>query len=84
MKTGPCMFCYGDGKLRVLAEEQPNVGEDTFVCGPCWALLQNPVTALPLMRGHLTLTERGKVPEAQLKKRVDKFIETVLPWKKRN
>lgn len=79
-----CTFCYKPGKLRVRADEQPDVGDDTYVCDPCWKLLQNPATAIPLMRGHLTLTSRGKMPEGKLKLQVDKFVETVLPWKRQN
>lgn len=81
---GECTFCYKPGKLRVKAMEQPDVGEDTHICDLCWKLLKNPATAIPLMRGHLTLTGRGKIPEAQLKFQVDQFVEKILPWKKRN
>jgi len=56
--------------------------EDTAVCDSCYSLLQNPVTALPLIRGHLTLTLRGTMPDAELKKKIDAFMQMISGWKR--
>lgn len=69
-----CEYCNRQGKDRL--------GNGTAVCDPCWSLLQNPQTALPLLRGHMTLTLRGKIPEAELKKKVDKFMAEVSKWRR--
>jgi hypothetical protein len=52
------------------------------VCASCWKLLRNPTTALPLIRGHLTLTLRGKVSDNELKRRVDAFMAMISTWKR--
>lgn len=70
-----CMYCGKPGTRRI--EEA-----DSSVCGKCWKLLQNPATALPLIRGHLTLTLRGTVPEDKLKLHIDKFMEQLATWKR--
>jgi hypothetical protein len=57
-------------------------GVQAAVCTACWALLQNPVTALPLIRGHLTLTLRGQIPDEELKKRIDAFMAMIASWKR--
>ena len=67
-----CQFCNRSAGVRKDLE----IG----VCDQCWALLQKPVTALPLIRGHLTLSLRGKMPEAELKKRVNAFMEMISTW----
>lgn len=70
-----CMYC-GKPTSRVIE------GADCSVCEKCWKLLQNPVTALPLIRGHLTLTLRGTIPEDKLKLQIDKFMEQIATWKR--
>jgi hypothetical protein len=74
-----CIFCHKDGKPRV--EEG---GEDVAVCDFCWKLLKDPKTALPLIRGHLSLTQRGKSPAAQLEVRINQFMGKISNWKPRN
>jgi hypothetical protein len=69
-----CQFC---NRLA-----QPRDGLETGVCDECWQLLQKPTTALPLIRGHLTLTLRGKMPEAELKKKIDDFMGMISGWKR--
>ncbi len=62
--------------------EPRNEIEGASVCEICWQLLQNPTTALPLIRGHLTLTLRGKMPEDELKKKIDAFMSMLSTWKR--
>ena len=54
---------------------------DVFVCAPCRKLLQKPETALPLLRGRVTIENRGR-PNA--KREIDRFMEVVSSWKHRN
>ena len=58
-------------------------GIDVEVCPECWKLLQNPITALPLIRGHLTMTLRGKMPDSELKMRIDEFMKFISIWQKK-
>ena len=83
MNTTDCMFCYKPGSPRVEAGEVEGI-EEMVVCGQCWKLLKDPKTALPLIRGHLSLTERGKISADQLKDRIDKFMGEISGWKPRN
>jgi hypothetical protein len=69
-----CKFCLRPTETRE--------GLSVAVCASCWKLLQNPNTALPLIRGHLTLALRGKLPEAELKKRINQFMTMVADWKR--
>jgi hypothetical protein len=76
-----CIFCYGEGTPRVKTDAG---GEELSVCDYCWKLLQDPKTALPLIRGHLSLTMRGRIPADQLKFQIDKFMERIAGWKPKN
>jgi hypothetical protein len=76
--NGKCNYCERMGPNR-LGEDDP-----TYVCSGCWNMLQNPVTALPFIRGHLTLELRGKVPDDQLKVRINRFMEGISKWKRSN
>jgi len=78
-----CIFCRGKGVPRIMAEET-DLKEELSVCNYCWKLLQNPKTALPLIRGHLSLTMRGKMPAEYLKFQIDKFMEKIADWKLQN
>jgi len=71
MKT--CQFCTMAGKDRE---------DGVYICDACWKLLQEPTTAMALIRGHLTMELRGKMPEEDLKKHIDKFMEMVSTWKR--
>jgi len=79
--TGPCWFCSRDGKL-VAKKGDDGILEDVFVCGGCNKLLKRPETALPLIRGRLTLEHReGGAP---MKRRINRFMEGISGWKPRN
>ena len=73
-----CMYCGNLGTARVPGDEQ------SCVCDKCWKLLQNPVTALPLIRGHLTITLRGKIPPDKLDEMIQKFMGSIASWQKKN
>ena len=75
--TGTCMYCSRDGKNRLDDGEEPS-----FVCSSCWAILKNPTTALPFIRGHLTLQLRGTVSEEELTKRMNLFMGKIAGWKR--
>jgi hypothetical protein len=77
-----CIYCDSDGVLR--ATKQDGVSEDTYVCKGCWKLLQDPKTALPLIRGHLTLALRGKTAPSVLQKRINEYMDLISKWKPRN
>ena len=67
-----CLYCSRP------AEIQQDL--DVAVCYICSELLKNKVTALPLIRGHLTLTLRGKIPDADLKRNIDIFMSMIADW----
>ncbi len=77
-----CLYCGAPGTLR--AGKQDGAQGDVHVCDGCWKLLKNPKTALPLIRGHLMLTLRGKVPPTQLEQDLNRYMEMISAWKPRN
>lgn len=79
-----CYYCTQDGILRVKKEEAEKLTSDIYVCDNCWRLLQNPATALPLIRGHLSLTEGRKMPEKQFKKMMDNYMDKLSKFKPTN
>lgn len=79
MSDGPCNFCGSKGQRR--GGEEDGLEEDLFVCGSCWNLLQKPETALPLLRGHLSLSLRGVPGSAE---RIQSFMGEISGWKPRN
>jgi hypothetical protein len=70
-----CVYCSSDGIQR---------GDDLYVCEGCWTLLQNPETALPLIRGHLSFTLRGQIPEDQLETMINKFMVKISKFSTRS
>jgi hypothetical protein len=69
-----CQFCSKPAEAME--------GTEAAVCSSCWDLLKEPSTALPLIRGHLTLTLRGTMPEEELKRRIDAFMQMIAGWKR--
>jgi hypothetical protein len=78
-----CEYCNKVGELRINKGEG-GIGRDVFICNLCWKLLKNPVTALPLLRGHLTLSQRGIASPDHNKKMINKFMELISGWGNRN
>ena len=74
-----CEYCDRDGILRV--EKNINVNRDVYVCDYCWELLRNPKTALPLIRGHLTLSLRRTIPKERLDRMLNQYMEMLSHWK---
>jgi len=68
-----CNYCKKPGRERI---------PDIYVCNGCWKILQDPKTALPFLRGHLTLELRGSIPEHTLKKQINIFMEHAVKLKR--
>jgi len=68
-----CNFCDQPGMDR---------GDEVCVCPACWALLQDPKTALPLIRGTVTMKMRGQMPKERLDKVVNEFMGMMASWKR--
>lgn len=77
-----CEYCGVDGKIRV--EKESKLGIEVAVCDSCWDLLKNPVTALPLIRSHVTMKLKGSMPPDILKRNVDKYMEMISAWRIRS
>lgn len=80
--SGKCLFCISLG-IRISGPED-GLDSDIFLCEKCKKLLRNKSTALPLIRGNLTLSMRGKGDPKKNKKMIDEFIEKIAEWKPRN
>ena len=78
MKSGSCEYCSRPG--RKISNETDT--EDVFVCNSCMKLLKSPETALPLIRGHLSILGRDKGKD--YKKQLEKFMSMISEWHKRN
>ncbi len=76
-----CEFCMMEGIVRATAGD--GLASDAHVCDKCWKLLQDPVTALPLLRGHLTLQLRGTMSPDKLEKALNAYMEMISKWKPR-
>ena len=73
-----CMYCSAKGTERISEKE----GGPIYTCNYCWIILQNPKTALPFLRGHLTLQLRGKMPSKELDAKINLFMKTISEWKR--
>ncbi len=78
---GPCEYCRQPGIRRSGLED--GLKEDLYVCGQCWKLLQSPATAVPLLRGHLSLEMRGVVKPGMAGGMITSFVERVAAWRPR-
>lgn len=68
-----CMYCQKPG--RVISEEN-----DVVVCDKCNELLKDPKTALPLIRGCLSLNLRGVMNEKAAQQAINKFMAEISTW----
>lgn len=73
--SSTCYFCSFPGILRL--EDR---GVRTFICNGCWALLKKKETALPLIRGNLTLRLRGKIPPNKLEEILNNYMGEISKW----
>ena len=80
--NGPCHFCRQTNSPPRVGEGEPH--PELHVCKGCWSLLKNPSTALPLLRGHLTLELRGKLGAHELKEMLESWMKVVSSWRPRN
>ena len=80
---GPCYYCGTEGPIRVTPEED-GVSDNIYVCIKCWSLLKNPSTALPFLRGHVSLSCRNQMPKKELDERLNSFMELISKWEPRN
>lgn len=82
MADDACMFCMkGHALVRATAKETGS--EDARACDSCWKLMKDPRTALPLMRGHLTMTLRGH-GEPDLEKKIQSFMDVVKDFRRKS
>lgn len=76
-KLGPCEYCSRSASIIDGAN-----GVSVYVCEGCLKLLKRPETALPLIRGHLSIEGRDKGPG--YKKELNEFMEMISNWYKNN
>lgn len=79
---GSCEFCGRPGAK--LAGVEDGLESDFFACTGCRKLLSKPVTALPLIRGHLTLELRGKMSKKRLDNMMQVGMEILSKMKKKD
>lgn len=75
-----CEYCGRAGTKRAGAED--GLAGDAYACDQCWKLLQSPATAIPLLRGHLSLEMRRTAPDRS-GRAVSAFIDGVSSWRPR-
>ena len=79
---GPCEYCSRPGD-RISGTED-GLTKDLFVCQQCMALLRDPKVGLQLVRGNVTLALRGTGQDRDDKKRIDRFMEMLSGWRRRD
>lgn len=72
-----CEYCDQPGIPRT-----PESG--TLVCDGCWKLLKDPKTALPFLRGHLSMKLKGTIPQKNLDDILNKYMGIISEWEPRN
>ena len=81
--NGPCEYCFRESPRRVKAGEDGS-DRDMFVCPMHWKLLQDPRTAVPLIRGTLASRLRGKAPASYLTRLIDSYVSKLKKLKPKN
>ena len=74
-----CEYCDTDGVLR--AGPADGLEKQVYVCESCWKLLKDPKTALPLLRGHITMQLRGTVSSPNLDQWINDYMAIIANWK---
>lgn len=82
MNQGLCEYCTRNGPERVPVSHE--VSKPIYVCETCWKMLKEQKTALPLIRGNLSLRLRGKISKEAFKEMADRFFQEISTWKPRN
>lgn len=77
-----CEYCDTPGVAR--AGKKDGLDREVYVCDGCWKLLKDPKTALPLLRGHLTMQLKGKMVPDRLDKILNSYMGMISDWKPRN
>ena len=78
---GPCEYCMVKSPQFT---GPPETEKPTFLCTQCLRLLRNKATALPLIRGNLSMKLRGKIPEDRLKEMLDAYMSKLSEFGPRN
>lgn len=81
MEKGPCEYCMVKSPPFM---GPPEIEVQTYLCSSCLKLLRNPATALPLIRGNLTMKMNGKIPEDRLKRMLNSYMSKISEFKPRN
>ena len=63
-------------------DEDLQIDENINICNNCWKLLQNPITALPLIRGDLSISLRGKMKDEDLQIAINKYMDILKDFKR--
>jgi hypothetical protein len=71
--NGPCEYCLRTSPRRVEAGKGES-DRDMFVCGMHWKLLQDPRTAIPLIRGTMASRLRGRAPSSFLNRIMESYM----------
>ena len=82
MKYGICEYC--STRKAPLFIGPPETDQEIYVCQSCIKLLKNPITALPLIRGNLTMKLRGTIPEEVLNRMLQSFMEKISKFESDN
>lgn len=70
-----CEYCSSKGVLRLSSSE---VGTDVFVCDMHWSVLKDPTTAMPFIRGFITMKLRGTMPSSYLERFMDSYMSKII------
>lgn len=81
-EKGRCEFCISIGDR--LSGPEDGLDSDLFICKKCIKLLKNKQTALPLIRGNLTLSLRGKGDPKKNEKLINDYMDTISKWQQKN
>lgn len=79
--TGACEYCNRDAPM-IAKKGDPGIEYDVYVCGVCMNLLKNPLTALSLIRGHLSIESRGK--HKNFHSKINDFMDMLSKWHTKN
>jgi len=79
---GLCEYCSKPG-IRWAGPED-GLEKEMFICRGCLKILRNPQTALPFLRGHLSMELRGQIPEQKLSQMINQFMQAISKFHPKN